>query len=140
MVRNWDDDLDDLEHAAAMFDKDPHTVYVSVWVVDNETDAEIVSEVLEEDNIVAIMVSASEAGEYAAFAHPDDIHVQVSKADSDLALGLLQAAEDLPGSGIVLDEAVLFEEDTEDDDSDDKPAVDDDDDDEPAVHEDEDDL
>ncbi|MCD6288346.1 MAG: hypothetical protein J7M12_04450 [Candidatus Hydrogenedentes bacterium] len=111
MPRNWDDDLDDLDRVADMFDRDPHTVYVTVWIVDDETDAEIISEILEDDNIVAMIVAASEAGEYASLGHPDSIHVQVSKADADVALEILQSIEDLPGSSIVLEDEALLEED-----------------------------
>lgn len=121
MVRDWDDDLDDLDRVAGMFDKDPHTVFVTVWIVDDESDAEIVTDLLDENNIVAMIVAACEAGEYAAFGPPDSIHVQVSRADSDVAVQILQDEDDLPGSGIVFDEDVAYDNDSdeEDDDTDD---------------------
>ena len=125
MVRDWDDDLDDLDRAAGMFDKDPHTVFVTVWLVGDETEAEIIIDLLEEDNIVAMIVAACEAGEFAALGHPDSIHVQVSRADSDVAVQILQNEDDLPGSGIVFDEEAPCgndekeEEDGDDDDDDD---------------------
>jgi len=110
MPSYWDDDLDDIESAADMFEKDPRSELVTVWLVEDETDAIIVSDLLEENNIVASLVPASEAGKYAAMGHPDSIHIQVSEVDAAVAVEALEEAGDLPGTPRTPDEDLLLDE------------------------------
>ena len=114
MPNDWDDDFDDMETAADLFERDPRSEMVTVWIVDDETDAIIVSDLLEESNVVATLVPASEAGKYAALGPPDWIHVQVCEADTQAAIDLLGDSADVPGMAVVLEQDALFEEETTD--------------------------
>jgi len=115
MSRDWDDDLDDMEHAASLFEEDPRADLVTVWLVDDETDAIIVGDILEDNSIVVSLVPASEAGKYAQLGHPDSIHVQVCRADADAALDIIQDSVDVPGTPVVSDDDSVFDTDDEQD-------------------------
>jgi len=112
MLDNWDNDFDDMEKAADLFERDPRSEMVTVWMADDETDAMIVSDLLEESNVVVTLVPASEAGKFAALGSPDWIHVQVCEADAEAALELLSNSVDIPGTAVAIEEdALLGEED-----------------------------
>ena len=114
MPNDWDDDSDDMEKAASLFERDPRSEMVTVWLVDDETDAIIVSDLLEESNVVATLVPASEAGKYAALSPPDWIHVQVCEADTEAAIDLLESSADVPGTAVIIEETTQFEEEDTD--------------------------
>ena len=114
MPNDWDDDFDDLERAADLFERDPRSEMVTIWMVDDETDAIIVSDLLEESNVVATLVPASEAGQYSALGPPDWIHIQVCEADTEAAADLLNDSPDVPGMAVVLEQDDLLEEDDAD--------------------------
>ena len=111
MSRNWDDDLDDMESAAGLFEQDPRSEMVTVWIADDETDAMIVADLLEENNIIASLVPAGEAGKYALLGPSDWIHVQVCKTDAGAAIEMLEDVSDIPGMVVAPDGDDLFEED-----------------------------
>ena len=114
MPNDWDEDFDDMEKAADLFERDPRSEMVTIWIVDDETDAIIVSDLLEESNIVATLLPASEAGKYAPLGPPDWIHIQVCEADTEAAIDLLGDSADVPGMAVVLEpDALLEEEDTD---------------------------
>ncbi len=83
---------------------------MTIWMVDGETDAIIVSDLLEDSNIVATLVPANEAGKSAALGPPDLIHVKVCGADAEAAIDLMSDSPDVPGTAIVLEQDTLFEE------------------------------
>jgi hypothetical protein len=114
MPNNWDEDFDDMETAADLFERDPRSEMVTVWMVDGETDAVIVSDLLEEGNVVAALIPASEAGKFAALGPPDWIHIQVCEADTEAAIDLLAGSDDVPGKAVVLEQDTLFEEEDTD--------------------------
>ena len=114
MPGNWDDDVDDMEKAANLFERDPRSEMVTVWMVDDETDAIIIADLLEESNLVATLVPASEAGKYAALGSPDWIHVQVCETDTEAAIDLLGSSADVPGTAVVLEQNMQFEQEDAD--------------------------
>jgi len=113
MLNDWDDDFDDMEKTADLFERDPRSEMVTVWMVDDETDAMIVSDLLEESNVVATLVPSSEAGKFAVLGSPDWIHIQVCETDADAAVELLGASADIPGTAVVIEEDGLLEEENE---------------------------